>query len=134
MPVTLHVFREFKRLFWNLIQKYDQYNKRKPTKWQIRLSAILENVIYHRFFLMKIKYEISEHQLNKEADPIMTRKVLCHFHIIIKENFYFDTLRVLEYYKRHFGKILIDSKSFEIHFMALTTSLFFPCYWHKMKR
>lgn len=38
-------------------------------------------------FLMKIKYEISEHQLNKEADPIMTRKVLCHFHIIIKENF-----------------------------------------------
>lgn len=91
MPATLHVFRGFKRLFWNLIQKYDQYYKRKPTKWQIWLSANLENVIYHRFFLMKIKYEVSEYQLNKAADPIITRKVLYHSHIIMKGNCYFDT-------------------------------------------
>lgn len=42
-------------------------------------------------FLMKIKYEVSEYQLNKAADPIITRKVLYHSHIIMKGNCYFDT-------------------------------------------
>lgn len=84
-------------------------------------------------FLMKIKYYVSEYQLNKAADPIMTRKVYAIPTSLWKGIVILIHNAFLNITNDTMVKFIDSKQSFEIIFIIITPSLFFPMLLTKKK-